>query len=182
MQLKPVVTGFSKMHEEWRHIQSPISNYEFRISNYSISEMGFQMRSNTGKVRQRKVCHVMSRVCRKMAMLCQAGLTVVIYLIIVSSDASIKNLLHHIRREWALLSFHSVCLSVWMSVGHSAIYSLPRLIDHSQIWSEGIYLSLDPCKPFWIPYLPYFRCQSEKYAKFHLFPTCLLYTSDAADE
>ena len=27
------------------------------------------------------------------------------------------------------------CLFVWMSVGHSATYSLPRLIDHNQIWS-----------------------------------------------
>jgi len=43
------------------------------------------------------------------------------------------------------------CLSGWMSVGHSATYSLPRLIDHNQIWSAGIYLSLDSCKPFWIP-------------------------------
>jgi len=43
------------------------------------------------------------------------------------------------------------CLSVWMSVGHSATYSLPRLIDHNQIWSAGVYLSSDPCKPFWIP-------------------------------
>ena len=30
-------------------------------------------------------------------------------------------------------------LSVWMSVGHSATYSLPRFIDHNQIWSAGIY-------------------------------------------
>ena len=43
------------------------------------------------------------------------------------------------------------CLDVWMSVGHSATYSLPRLIDHNQIWSAGIYLSLDPCKPFGSP-------------------------------
>jgi len=43
------------------------------------------------------------------------------------------------------------CLSVWMSVSHFATYSLPRLIDHNQIWSAGIYLSSDPCKPFWIP-------------------------------
>ena len=76
-------------------------------------------------------------------------------------------LLRHVRRQWALLSFHSVCLSV----GHSATYSLTRLIDHNQIWSADIYLSSDPCKPFWIPYLPYFRCQREKYAKFRLFPT-----------
>jgi len=40
---------------------------------------------------------------------------------------------------------------VWMSVGHSTTYSLPRLIDHNQIWSAGIHLSSDPCKPFWIP-------------------------------
>jgi len=65
------------------------------------------------------------------------------------------------------------CLSVWMSLGHSATYSLPRLIDHNQIWSAipPLYLSSDPCKPFWIPYLPYFRCQREKYAKFRLFPS-----------
>ena len=56
-------------------------------------------------------------------------------------------------------------LFVWMSVGHSATYSLPRLVDHNQIWSAGIYLSSDPWKPFWIPYLPYFRCQREKYAR-----------------
>jgi len=30
------------------------------------------------------------------------------------------------------------CLSVWMSVSHSATYSLPRLIDHNQIWSAGV--------------------------------------------
>ena len=60
------------------------------------------------------------------------------------------------------------CLSVCLSVGHSATYSLPQLIDHNQIWSS------DPCKDFWIPYLPYFRCQREKYAKFLLFPTAAL--------
>jgi len=70
------------------------------------------------------------------------------------------------------------CLSVWISVGHSATYSLPRLIDHNQIWSAGIYLSSDPCKPFWIPCLPYFGCQREKYAKFRLFPTRILATAN----
>jgi len=59
-------------------------------------------------------------------------------------------------------SFHSVCLSVWMSVGHSATHSLLRLIDHNQIWS-------DPCKPFWIPYLPYFGCQRENMQNFAYF-------------
>jgi len=61
------------------------------------------------------------------------------------------------------------CLSVWMSVSHSTTYSLLQLIDHNQIWSAGVYLSLDPCKPFWIPYLQFFRCQRKKYAKFRLF-------------
>jgi len=55
---------------------------------------------------------------------------------------------------------HSI-LFVCLSVGHSTTYSLPRLIDHNQIWSARIYLSLDPCKPFWIPCLPYFRCQGK---------------------
>ena len=77
------------------------------------------------------------------------------------------SLSRHVHREWALLSFHSVCLSV----SHSATYSLPRWIDHNQIWSAGIYLSSDPYKPFWIPYLPYFWCQREKYAKCRLFPS-----------
>ena len=51
--------------------------------------------------------------------------------------------LRHVRRECALLSFHSVCLCVCLSV-------IPRpcrpklqpttidLIDHNQIWSAGI--------------------------------------------
>ena len=87
---------------------------------------------------------------------------------------TISCILRHVRiTEWALLSFHSVfCLSV----SHSATYSLPRLIDHNQIWSAGIYLSSDPCKPFWIPCLPYFGCQKEKYAKFRLFPMRILAT------
>ena len=53
---------------------------------------------------------------------------------------------------------HSI-LFVWMSVGHSATYSLPRLIDHNQIWSAGIlpvlgpvYTFLDPLSPIhWVP-------------------------------
>jgi len=53
-----------------------------------------------------------------------------------------------------------------MSVGHSVTYSLSRLIDHNQIWSAGIYLSSDPCKPFWILYLPYFQCQRENMQNF----------------
>jgi len=77
----------------------------------------------------------------------------------------------HVHREWALLSFHSVCLSGCLSV-------IPRPTVYHD-WSittkfgrQVIYLSSDPCKPFWIPYLPCFRRQMEKYAKFRLFPTC----------
>jgi len=62
---------------------------------------------------------------------------------------------------------HTACLSVC----HSATYSLPQLIDHNQIWCAGTYLSSHPCKPFWIPCLPYSRFQMEKYGKFRLFPT-----------
>jgi len=65
----------------------------------------------------------------------------------------------------------SVCMYVCMSDGHSSTYSLPRLIDHNQIWYAGTYLSLQVCKPFWIPCLSYSRFQVEKYGKFRLFPT-----------
>jgi len=79
-------------------------------------------------------------------------------------------LLHHVRIAESEPYCHSI-LFICPSVGHSVTYSLPQLIDHNQILSAGIYLSLDPCKPFWIPCLPYFGCQREKYAKFRLFPT-----------
>jgi len=103
-----------------------------------------------------------------------------------------QHVLRHVRREWALLSFHSVCCvtsrtewallsfpDVWMfvclfvclSVSHPTAYSLPRLIDHNQIWYAGTYLSSHACKPFWIPCLTYSRFQTEKYGKFSLFPT-----------
>ena len=75
------------------------------------------------------------------------------------------------RREWALLSFPDVCPDVCLSVCHSTTYSLPRLTDHNQIWYAGTYLSSNPCKPFWIPSLPYSRFQMEKYGKFRLFRT-----------
>ena len=88
----------------------------------------------------------------------------------MSLSACLSVNLRHVRREWALLSFHFVCLSV----GHSATYSLPRLIDHNQIWSAGIYLSSDPCKPFWIPYLPYFGCQKENMQNFAYFQRVFL--------
>ena len=58
-----------------------------------------------------------------------------------------------------------------MSVCHSATYSLPRLTDHNQIWYASTYRSSHPCKPLWIPCLPYSRFQVEKYGKFRLFPT-----------
>jgi len=61
-----------------------------------------------------------------------------------------------------------VCLDVCWSFGDLQ----PTMIDHNQIWSAGIYLSLEPCKPFWIPYLPYSRCQREK------LPMCILATAN----
>ena len=67
----------------------------------------------------------------------------------------------------------SFCLSVSLDVCRSFHDLQPTTIDRSQSNLVGRYIPvLGPCKPFWIPYLPYFRCQREKYAKFHLFPTC----------
>ena len=99
----------------------------------------------------------------------------VMALLVVAFITDSGNALRSQRVSLIVIPF---CLSVWMSVGHSATYSLPRLIDRNQIWSAGIYLSSDPCKPFWIPYLPYFRCQREKYAKLRLFPTRILATAN----
>ena len=61
------------------------------------------------------------------------------------------------------------CLSVWMSVGHSATCSLPRLIDYNQIWSAGIYLSSDLCKPFWIPIYHSFGAKGKNMHNFAYF-------------
>jgi len=49
------------------------------------------------------------------------------------------------------VSFRDVCLDVYRSFHDLQ----PTTIDRSQA-----------CKPYWIPYLPYFRCQMEKYGKF----------------
>jgi len=43
----------------------------------------------------------------------------------------------------------------------------PTTIDRSQ----PNLVCMDPCKPFWIPCLPYSQCLMEKYGKFCLFPT-----------
>ena len=43
----------------------------------------------------------------------------------------------------------------------------PTTIDRSQPNLVG--RSSDPCKPFWIPYLPYFRCQRENMENFAYF-------------
>jgi len=63
---------------------------------------------------------------------------------------------------------HSI-LFVSMSVGHSTTYSLPRLIDHNQVWSAGIYLSSDPCKPFWIPISHTFGVRGKNMQNFAYF-------------
>jgi len=59
-----------------------------------------------------------------------------------------------------------VCLSGCLSV-----IPRPTAYHDWSITTKFGWLSSDPCKPFCIPYLPYFRCQREKYAKFRLFPT-----------
>ena len=53
------------------------------------------------------------------------------------------------------------CLSVCLDVCQSFRDLQPTTVDRSQPNLVGRSLSSDPCKPFWIPYLPYFRCQRE---------------------
>ena len=67
---------------------------------------------------------------------------------------------------------HSI-LFVCLDVCRSFRNLQPTTSDRSQPNLVGRYvlLSSDPCKFFWIPYLPYFRCQREKYTKFPLFPS-----------
>jgi len=48
--------------------------------------------------------------------------------------ALLQVVLRHIRITESEPYCHSI-LFVCLSVGHSATYSLPRLIDHNQIWS-----------------------------------------------
>ena len=64
-----------------------------------------------------------------------------------------------------------IVILFWWSVCRSFRDLQPTTIDRSQP-------NLDPCKPFWIPCLPYFGCQREKYAKFRLFPTRILATAN----
>jgi len=88
---------------------------------------------------------------------CSDILSVVMYFIIAS------------RSHRVSLIVIPFCLSVWMSVGHSATYSLPRLIDHNHIWSAGIYLSSDLCKPFWIPSSHTFSARGKNMQNFAYF-------------
>jgi len=74
-------------------------------------------------------------------------------------------LLRHVRRQWALLSFHSVCLSVCLDVCRSFRDLQPTTIDRSQPNLVGRYISVLGPKPLWIPYLPYFRWQEGKICK-----------------
>jgi len=56
-----------------------------------------------------------------------------------------------------------VCLSGCLSViRRPTAYHDWSITIHNQIWS-------DPCKPFWIPCLPYFRCQRENVQNFAYF-------------
>jgi len=71
-------------------------------------------------------------------------------------------------------SILSVCLSVWMSVGHSATYSLPRLIDHNQIWTRVSLFGYPIFHTFGLPEekICAYSCHCERDASFHM--TCLL--------
>ena len=60
---------------------------------------------------------------------------------------------------------HSI-LFVCLDVCRSFRDLQPTTIDRSQPNLVGRYLSWDPCKPFWIPYLPYVRCQRENMQNF----------------
>jgi len=90
-------------------------------------------------------------------------------------------LLRHVRITESEPYCHSI-LFVCLSVGHSATYSLPRLIDQNQIWSARVrgqvYTCPRTCVSLFGSRLPYFGCQREKYAKFRLFPTCILATAN----
>ena len=59
-------------------------------------------------------------------------------------------LLRHVRIAESEPYCHSI-LFVCLSVGHSATYSLPRLIDHNQIWSAGVSLFGSPVPILWVP-------------------------------
>jgi len=83
--------------------------------------------------------------------------------------------LRQVRREWALLSFHSVCLSVCWSFSDLQ----PTTIDLSQPNLVSRYIPvLGPVSAFFGSLSPYFWCQREKYAKFRLFPTRILDTAN----
>jgi len=83
----------------------------------------------------------------------------VVLVIVCLSVCVLITVLRHVCREWALLSFHFVCLDVCRSLHDLQ----PTTIDRSQPNLVDRYIP--------VPYLPYFGCQREKYAKFRLFPT-----------
>jgi len=71
------------------------------------------------------------------------------------------------------------CLSVCLSVGYSATYSLPRLIDHNHIWSPGIYTCpRTRVSLFRSPVSHTLGARGKNIQKFRLFPTHILATAN----
>jgi len=105
-----------------------------------------------------------------------AGMIVIPYYYIRQvNEVKLANILFSLLSVASRLAESGPYCHSWMSgclsACHPTAYSLPRLTDHNQIWYAGTYLSSHPCKPFWIPCLPYSRFQMEKYGKFRLFRT-----------
>ena len=70
------------------------------------------------------------------------------------------------------------CLSVCLSVIPTAYHDWSIRTKFGRQVCYRMYLSSDPCKPFWIPCLPYSGCRREKYAKFRLFQMRILATAN----
>jgi len=80
----------------------------------------------------------------KLLFLDRQTLKIAAELNVASESASCTNAWHHMNllRHVCIAESEPYChsiLFVCLSVGHCTTYSLPRLIDHSQIWSAGIY-------------------------------------------
>jgi len=61
----------------------------------------------------------------------------------------------------------NVCCITFASQRVSLIV-IPFCLSVCQSFRDLQPTTIDRSQPFWIPYLPYFRCQREKYAKFRL--------------
>jgi len=157
--------GHSNMHKNWYTCSS--------VERFLIHASGHTDRP-TNKQTNKHARHNTSHPCRGRSDKPSVLGLYTEYSDIASSERLKRNYCVTFASQRVSLNVIPFCLSAWMSVGHSATYSLPRLIDHNQIWWAGIYLSSDPRKPFWIPYLPYFGCQRENMQNFAYFQRVFL--------